>query len=132
VMPRGSRVAALVPVGCAGPIWSDRFNHLASLGFIRKGLIVNDRFTGGAQMLSLKNPVAPDFEQDPAQLVEDQRCPHAAYPDVATQLKALPRNAFDYIWLIGMNVPFLPPRDTQMVWRHGQSMVLKIDHHAGR
>jgi hypothetical protein len=130
-MPSGSRVAALVPVGCAGPVWSDRFNHLASLALIDKGVITNDRFTGGAQMLSLKSPVAPDFEQDPAQLVEDQACPHPAYPDVATQLKRLPRNAFDYIWVIGMNVPFAPPSDTHIVWRRDRSMVLKIDHPNG-
>lgn len=127
-MPRASRVAALVPVGCAGPMWQERYNHLASLGLLHKGLLVNDRFTGGIQMLMLKNPIAPDFEQDPAQLVEDERCPHPVYPDVKTQLARLPRNAFDYIWVIGMDEPFLPPPDSQIVWHQGRSMVLRIDH----
>jgi len=130
VMPKGARVAALTPVGCAGPYWSERFNHLESFALFRKGVFANDRFGGGAQMLDFKQTLPGGYEQDPAQLVEDARCPHPAYPDVATRLKHIPRADFDYIWVIGMDVPFIPPRDTQPVWQRPHSMVLKIDHHA--
>lgn len=125
-VPRGSRLFVEVSLQCLGKWETTRMDHLGAMGIVRRDAFVNGQWTAaGAQLLTIRYAPAKGYAEDPTQILRPRRCRQArakTYPD---GLNALPRGAFDYVWLIDMpraqwnSFPGLVP-----VWTGGESGIL--------
>jgi hypothetical protein len=97
----GSRLAVLVWDKCEQ--WSlRRSDHLGAIATVRKEAYTNDHWPmAGATLMKVRYPEAGWFQRDPSQIVRDRGCRHEGWA-VRAALNNLPRNAFDYLWLIDM------------------------------
>jgi hypothetical protein len=104
-----SRVFVQASLQCLSQWETTRMDHLGSMAIARRGAFMNGQWADpGAQLLVLKYVPPDDYDKDPSQILRPYRCRQAdakAYPEA---VNALPRGAFDYVWLINM-----PRRD----WR---------------
>jgi hypothetical protein len=104
-----SRVFVQASLQCLSQWETTRMDHLGSMAIARRGAFMNGQWADpGAQLLVLKYVPPDDYDKDPSQILRPYRCRQAdakAYPEA---VNALPRGAFDYVWLINM-----PKRD----WR---------------
>ncbi|WP_310469022.1 hypothetical protein [Sphingomonas sp.] len=125
-VPMGARVASLVGIDCTRPWPLQRNSHLGSMVIVRREGFSNDQWViEGANLLGLRYRQAGAYAADPSQLVRANRCGPGHSPDDA--LKALPRDAFDYVWMI--DVPPFDPRSTagmRMVWRGPGSILYQV------
>ncbi|MEO5972451.1 MAG: hypothetical protein ABIP91_03705 [Sphingomicrobium sp.] len=125
-VPMGARVASLVGVDCTKPWPLRRNSHLGSMVIVRRQGFSNDQWViEGANLLGLRYHEAGAFSADPSQLVRAARCGLGHTPDDA--LKALPREAFDYVWMIDPP-PFDPKltEEMRMVWRGEGSILYQV------
>lgn len=99
----GSRVFVEVALPCLARWETTRMDHLGSMAIVRRGAFVNGQWDDpGAQLLSIRYAPAKGYAEDPTQQLRPNGCrPHKAmgYPD---GINRLPRDAFDYVWLIDM------------------------------
>ncbi len=128
-LPRGSRVAAFTQRAC-GMAWStNRMEHLSALAMVRRQSFSNDQWdVAGAQLMTITKHDAAEFAVDPSQLVVANDCPIEFARTLDASLKALPRAAFDYVWLI--DPPVYDARLTAgmtPVWRQGNDVLLRIE-----
>ncbi|HET9811651.1 MAG TPA: hypothetical protein VFP53_08145 [Sphingomicrobium sp.] len=101
-VPMGARVASLVTEPC-GKYWPLlRNSHLGALVIVRKQGFSNDQWVlEGMNLLELKYRKAGLFSSDPSEITHPVRCSGRLSPwSINRALKALPKQAFDYIWLI--------------------------------
>lgn len=124
-VPRGARIFAMAAVPCLGDWSARRMEHLGALGIVRREAFVNGQWTlNGAQLLTIHYPRAEGFTSDPTQILMPERCRQRQSYGLEEALAKLPRDAFDYIWLID-----LPrdrwPRDPglRLQW-HGETGIL--------
>lgn len=127
-VPMGARVVSLVRMPCTG-LWSlPRNSHLGAMVIVRRHGFSNDQWVvEGANLLQLEHRAAGDFAADPSQTVRPHECANAYWPSIDESLEALPRDAFDYAWLI--NPPPYDPRlveDMEEVWRGDGSILYRI------
>jgi hypothetical protein len=128
-IPRGARVAALVSRACA-PIWMfERRSHIPSLALVRRQAFVNDQFVlSGAQLLQIRYKGAAGFDRDPSQFMTGEACVRNDWRSIEQAMAILPRNAFDYIWLIGTpEGDIFDYSGLSAVWRDKGSIVYQID-----
>jgi hypothetical protein len=104
-VPKGSRVVALVWSPCKG--WANRrSDHLPSMVIVRREGFANDQWPlAGSSLLTTTYPEAGFFEGDPSGVVRSEGCRREGVP-VELSLRAIPRDAFDYLWLI--DIPPIP------------------------
>ena len=127
-VPMGARVVSLVRMPCTG-LWSlPRNSHLGGMVIVRRHGFSNDQWVvEGANLLRLEHRAAGEFAADPSQIVRPPECANAYWPSLDQSLEVLPRDAFDYVWLI--NPPPYDPRlveDMQEVWRGPGSILYRI------
>lgn len=128
VMPRGARVISLVGMSCT-EFWPPlRNGHLGAMVIVRREGFSNDQWLlEGVNLLDLKYRAAGYFAADPSQLVRPNRCRDPLHRTIDDSLAALPRNDFDYVWLIDV-----PPYDQsllaglQPVWRGPGSILYRL------
>ncbi len=128
VMPRGARVISLVGMPCT-EFWPPlRNGHLGAMVIVRRDGFSNDQWLlEGVNLLDLKYRAAGYFAADPSQLVRPNRCRDPLHRTIDDSLAALPRNDFDYVWLIDV-----PPYDhsliagLQPVWRGPGSILYRL------
>ena len=90
----------------------------ARWSIVRREGFSNDQWLiEGVNLLDLKYRAAGYFAADPSQLVRPQRLPRSAAPDDRQALAALPRDDFDYVWLIDV-----PPYDPRLVAGHAAGL----------
>ena len=123
-LPAGSRVASLVSVSC-DPIWkSARLDHIGGLALARRRVFSDEQWRNvGAPLMTINYPAARPFEADPSQLM---RCPD--HRTLARVISSIPRDAFDYLWLI--DLPFMPPptiTGMTSIWHHERSALYRIE-----
>jgi len=129
-LPRGARVAAFTQRTC-GLAWStNRMEHLSALAIVRRQGFSNDQWdVSGANLMTITKADAPGFAVDPSQLLVARRCGGGAPWRTADEaLAALPRAAFDYVWLI--DPPTYDARRTAgmtPVWRNGNDVLFRIE-----
>ncbi|GAA4033072.1 hypothetical protein GCM10022281_11040 [Sphingomonas rosea] len=119
-MPVGAKVVSLVGLGCtkdaSWPMW--RNAHLGGLVVVRKLGFSNDHWdVEGAKLLTVIYDQAGAFRYDPSNLVVPNRCPARWARPIDLPLRTIPRQAFDYLWLI--NPPAHDPKlvaGMQKVW----------------
>ena len=107
-VPMGSRVVSLVGVPCGGwPLMRD--THLGAMTIVRREGFSNDEWsTGGQNLLSLRYRAAGPFGADPSQIVRPVACSIDGVWSIEDALRLLPRDRFDYLWLV--EAPPFDPR----------------------
>jgi hypothetical protein len=127
LMPRGARVISLVGMTCSEYWPMLRNGHLGAMVIVRREGFSNDQWViEGVNLLDLKYTKAGYFSSDPSQLVRPNRCYERLHRQIDQSLATLPRNDFDYVWLI--DPPAYSPEtvaDMQLVWRGPGSVLYK-------
>jgi hypothetical protein len=97
----GSRVFVQVSLRCTAYWTTSRMDHLGAMAIVRRGAFANGQWTdAGAQLVRIKYAPAKGYAEDPTEILRPDRCRQSRakrYPD---GLNNLPRNAFDYAWVI--------------------------------
>ena len=127
-VPRGARLVSFVRLDCEENWYRSRLEHLPGLALVRREAFSNDQWTmAGAQLLSVRYPAGGWFVRDPTQIVTLTKCPGELWLPVNEALWRIPRQGFDYIWLID------PPvydseftRGLRPVWRSGTSVLYRV------
>src|SRR5690348_9303170 len=129
LMPQGARVITLTGMTCSEYWPLLRNSHLGAMVIVRRDGFSNDQWLlEGVNLLDLKYRAAGYFAADPSQLVRPNRCLDFLHRMVDQSLGALPRDDFDYVWLIDV-----PPYDPALVagmrpvWR-GPGSILYQTH----
>lgn len=127
-LPEGARLVSFVGRPCVEPWAMSRLLHLPGLAIARREAFSNDQWTmAGAQLLRVRYLEGWPFIQDPTQIVTLRRCRSEAWRSINLALATVPRDAFDYIWLISP-----PPYDARLtrglqpVWRSGRSILYRV------
>jgi hypothetical protein len=128
LMPEGARVITLTGMTCTEYWPLLRNSHLGAMVIVRRDGFSNDQWLlEGVNLLDLKYRAAGYFAADPSQLVRPNRCRDRLHRMIDESLAALPRNDFDYVWLVDV-----PPYDptllegTQLVWRGPGSLLYRL------
>ena len=132
VVPRGARVATLVGEKCGFNWQSQRGTHIGAMVIVRREGFSNDQWLiQGINLMSLKYGAARLFAADPSELVYPKGCRQSmASWSLEEALSALPREAFDYLWLI--DTPRPDPAalsGMQAVWSGSGAILYRIPHH---
>lgn len=129
-VPRGARVASLVGRHCR-PVWElPRNSHLPGMVIARREGLANDQWAiDGTNLLTIRYPPAGIFQSDPSQMVFPNWCRNLPWArwTIDRALGQLPRDAFDYVWLI--DVPPYDPkltREMTLVWKGRGSMLYRL------
>jgi hypothetical protein len=129
VIPRGARVITLTGMPCTEYWPVLRNSHLGAMVIVRREGFSNDQWLlEGVNLLDLKYRSAGYFAADPSQLVRPNGCRDRLHRTIDESLSALPRNDFDYVWLVDA-----PPYDPSIVeglkpvWR-GPGSILYQTH----
>jgi hypothetical protein len=128
-MPRGARVISLVGMTCSEYWPLLRNGHLGAMVIVRREGFANDQWViEGVNLLDLKYNKAGYFAADPSQLVRPNGCREALHREINQSLATLPRDDFDYVWLIDPP-PYDPEivADMKPVWR-GPGSILYQTH----
>jgi hypothetical protein len=127
-VPRGARMITLIGTPCREEWTMTRYDHLSGMAVVRREAFSNDQWSvAGAQLDRSAYAAAGRFRKDPSQLVRLHDCPGNRWPTLDSSLRAFPRAAFDYLWLI--NPPAYDPslvKGMVPVWTNGRSMLLRI------
>src|SRR6476646_7872787 len=119
VMPQGARVISLVGMTCSEYWPMLRNGHLGAMVVVRRDGFSNDQWViEGVNLLDLKYKKAGYFAADPSQLVRPNGCREPLHREIDQSLATLPRDDFDYVWLI--DPPAYNPEiaaDMKAVWR---------------
>ncbi len=106
---RGSKIAVLLEFPCEVSWRRPRLDHLDSLAIVRRDAFTNGQWdVPGAQLLTPLGAVRTRFNADPSQLVRRPDCPRDLRPQLAYKIAILPRDRFDYVWVIGFAPVSLP------------------------
>jgi hypothetical protein len=128
-LPAGARVATLIGVPCGFSWPLPRRTHLGSMVIVRRHGFSNDQWLiQGINLLGLRHTAAKLYAADPSELVQPQDCTDSFAPwSLNAALNALPREAFDYVWLIDPP-PFNPGLvgDMEPVWRGSGTVLYRI------
>jgi hypothetical protein len=127
-VPEGARVITLTGMTCAEYWPLLRNSHLGAMVIVRRNGFSNDQWLlEGINLLDLKYRAAGYFAADPSQLVRPNQCRDGLHRQINESLVALPRNDFDYVWLIDV-----PPYDASLVsdlpvaWRGPGSVLYRL------
>ena len=129
-IPMGARVVWMIDEGanCGHPWALPRNSHLGAMVIVRRHGFSNDQWVmEGLNLLDLKYRDAGRFAADPSQIVRPDGCWSRGGWWVNRALKELPRDKFDYLWMI-QPPPFEPAHVTglQPVWRNGRSVLYRL------
>ena len=107
-VPRGASLVYLVGQPCRN-IWPlFRESHLGAMAIVRRHAFSNDQWAvDGANLLTVHYGPAGYFRADASQMVSADRCARPRSPPVDLAMRAIPRSAFDFVWLV--DVPRFDP-----------------------
>ena len=125
-VPRGSRVFVQVTLQCLGHWETTRMDHLGAMAIVRRDAFANGQWTDpGAQLVRITYAPAKGYAEDPTEVLRPDRCRQREVTPYPRSLNELPRDAFDFAWMIDMpkarwrSFPGLVP-----VWTGGDSGIL--------
>ncbi len=127
-LPMGARVVSLVGQSC-GTSWPlPRDTHLGAMVIVRRHGFSNDQWAmPGVSLLRIPYREAGPFAADPSQIVRPDNCPADSIMTIGEALGSLPREGFDYVWMIDP-----PPFDRRLlagmqpVWDERGSALYKL------
>ncbi|WP_293881913.1 hypothetical protein [Sphingomonas sp.] len=130
-VPEHARLVSFTGYKCGNSWSTNRMEHLGAIAIVRKRAYSNDQWDmAGAQLLTTNKPDAGFFRADPSQVVVAGKCRDRWRP-LNWSLTHLPRDAFDYVWLI--DPPAFDPALTggmTQIWQAGTDRLYRIDDHA--
>lgn len=113
---RGAAVAVLARQNCGSTLanWANpRLQHLGGLAIVQRDAFVNDQWSAASlQLLTVSNPAAQPFVNSPSEGIALERCDSGSPPYLSDALQLLPRDAFDYVWLLDIPAAHRP----QLPW----------------
>ena len=116
----GARVASFYGLPEAEPWALQRNSHLGALVIVRRGGFSNDQWiTTSHNLLELRYREPGSFASDPSEVVRpDGTASDRRYRTIDEALAQVPRDKFDFIWLINVRPrDQRPGPDLQPVWR---------------
>jgi len=126
LMPAGARLATFVGQDCEARWPMQRSAHLGAMVTVRRDGFSNDQWAAsGLNLLERRYRPPGGFDSDPSQLVQPPGCVLSLTVDGA--LAQFPREAFDFVWLIGTERP--DPRllaGLTPVWRGAGATLYRI------
>ena len=129
LIPRGGRVATFYGLPHPEPWALQRDSHLGALVVERREVFSNDQFiNAGHNLQTLRYREAGAFSFSPSENVRQGRQEPGGYLTIDEALTELPRDKFDYIWLIDV-----APADGQLlagltaIWRGAGTVLYRID-----
>lgn len=127
-IPSHARLYSATKLECKNSWFFSRKWHLPSIALVRNRAYANDQWVAvGAQ--SIRSKVnAPGYDIDRSQLVSPSHCVKQPKYDINRKLKQLPRDQFDYVWLI--DVPSYDPKLMQgmtLLWSDRNSAVYRVN-----
>jgi hypothetical protein len=129
---RGSRIVTLVGQRCGN--WpAARHLHLPELATARRDAFTNGHWDiAGGQIIDVTYQGGAPFTSDPSQFVDVSGCADRIDP-IATHVKRVPLDAFDYLWVVEVPEKDWPqdPRLKQ-IWRNEGSALYRIMTVAGK
>jgi hypothetical protein len=127
-VPEGARVVSFVQLPCTDTWRLPRNSHLGAMVMVRRRGFSNDQWVvEGSNLLDLKYHEPGYFASDPSQIVRPNICRDGLHRTIDESLRTLPRNAFDFVWLI--DPPHYDPRlveGMEPVWRGPHSILYRI------
>jgi hypothetical protein len=129
-LPIGARVVSLVAKPCGEPWSLSRMDHLPAMATIRKSAYSNDQWdVAGAQLVRISYDAGKPFLNDPSQMVTDDQCNRPDWRKLSIAWPAIPRDAFDFVWLTNTIRPYAPAPDwAKPIWTNEHSALYRIDH----
>jgi len=127
---RGARIFTLTTAACPSSWEGTRMDHLGEMAMARRDAFVNGHWPmPGARLLSIHYDATLGFQYAPSQIVRPEGCPETKYYSLPKILRVLPREAFDYLWLIDLprNKQFNDPGMT-LVWQGNRGALYRIKH----
>lgn len=130
-IPDNARLFSFVNTNCDSTWATGRTEHLSSIALVRKNAYANDQWAAAGAQLIRSKINAPEYEIDGSQFLPDAACKGDMIPDVRDIFAGIPRDKFDYIWMIN-----IPPYNVKHltgvtpIWADGNSAVFRIDHDA--
>ncbi len=129
-IPHGSRVAGFVTNNCKPPWALFRKNHLPSVAVVRRGAFANDQFDlGSTGLMHVIAPGVKGYAMDPSEMITNRPCATGAgLRDLRGALAGLPRDRFDYVWLIEPQID--DPRvlaGLSEVWSDGTDRLYRVN-----
>jgi hypothetical protein len=119
LVPEGARVATFTGMPC-GAYWPLlRNSHLGAMVIARRDGFSNDQWLAeGLNLLNLRYTAPGSFAYDPSEIVRPNHCRDGLHRTIDQALAHVPRDAFDYVWLIDVP-PYHPDvvADLRPVWR---------------
>ncbi len=129
-IPMGARVVSLVGEAECSRAWAlGRNSHLGAMVIVRKHGFSNDQWAiAGHNLLDLRYRAPGIFAADPSQMVRPDACTGRGGWPVERALRVLPRQYFDYLWLID-TPPFDPALIAGMglVWTRPGSRLYRVN-----
>jgi hypothetical protein len=128
-VPVAARLVSFVGHPCRLTWSTRRMEHLPAMAIVRRRAFSNDKWDmPGAQLLRAKRPEAHHFRGDPSQLALAAPCRGELWKTLDWSLANLPRDAFDYVWIIDPPAYDLRGLDGMTpVWRNGENALYRID-----
>lgn len=127
-VPMGARVLTLVGDGCGAGWQLPRNTHLGAMVIVRRHGFSNDQWvTAGVNLLQLRYREAGIFKSDPSQIVRNRICRGHEYWNIDAALAKVPRDKFDYLWLV--DTQSFDPRlvaGFTPVWRGKGSILYRV------
>lgn len=127
-VPMGARVASIVVRPCMVGWSLPRTTHLGGMVIVRRHGFSNDQWViEGANLLELKYRKAGAFSADPSQMAIPNGCSLREPQTVDEALAAVPREGFDYVWVIdspGFDQKLVA--DLKPVWRGEGSLLYQV------
>lgn len=127
-IPKHARLYSAARFDCGYDWFANRKEHLSSLALVRNRAYANDQWVAeGAQSIRSKIN-APGYAVDGSQFVTSPQCTDQLQYEINRKLTNLPRDQFDYVWLIDT-----PPHSPQSVegmtllWADRNSAVYRIN-----
>jgi hypothetical protein len=129
-VPQGARMVTFIGRRCSDDWAYSRLEHIPAIGLERKLAFTNDQWSmAGAQTLTAHYPIAKRFAHDPSQVVTDRWCHGEWWWTIQASLARLPRDAFDYVWVI--NPPVYDAKFNAglvEIYRDGPMVLYRVDH----
>ena len=107
---RGARIATFVRFPCHQNWRRSRLEHIDGMAIVRRDAFTNGQWdVPGAQLLTPLAARGSRFNADPSQLIGlDYRCIDDLRPRLAETIRSLPRERFDYVWILAFDPKTLP------------------------
>lgn len=138
-VPPGARLVTFVGRTCLTAWHTNHMEHLPALAIVRRHAFSNDQWEmPGAQLMrstfpnvnKRTDPITYHYGRDPSQMATPFGCRSRIWATLDSSLLYLPRERFDYVWIID------PPlyhykllRGMTLVWHDGNNALYRIDDH---